>query len=187
MVLDAVAGRKISLLTAARENCAHQYEDASRTFNSLDSKAQWCATLAGVQLAALVVFLREENARALYSVFGNGGVALLGVALVLLLAVIAASVVAMKVTAVPVPYQAAEEVEAVASLLELEDAELTDQVLVNHLAEHNAAWKEAVDGISSAIESKAQSVSACQWLLLVALASSSGVVYLLLLSAWHWG
>ena len=176
--------RRIDLLGAARENCARQYDDFYRTFASLDSKAQAVATLAGVQLAALVIFLREGNLVLLQSRFGDTAAVVLLVTLVVLLVAIAGAVAAMKVTSVPMPYQAAAEVDAVASLVLLQGEEFSDQVVINHLSEHNDAWKAILEGIENATSQKARSVAACQWTLLLGLAGTVAVIYLLLLSAW---
>ncbi|MFN7940785.1 MAG: hypothetical protein U0X73_04255 [Thermoanaerobaculia bacterium] len=182
--LDNPDQRRIALLEAAREHCARQYDDFFRTFASLDSKAQSVATLAGVQLAALLVFLREGNLAVLRAGFGDVAAIVLAVTLVVLLLVIAAAVAAMKVTSLPTPYQAAEEAEAVASLIALQGDELSDQVVVNHLSEHNEAWTSALVGIELATRRKARIVEACQWTLLVGLVGSASVLYLLVLAAW---
>lgn len=172
------------LFAAARENCAKHYDDLFRTFMSLDSKAQSTATIAGVQLAAIVAFLQKGQIETLLRSYGAVAGAFLMTAVVLLVVVIGACVVAMWVTNVPAPYGADREAEALRSLRQLSPSEFSGETAVNHLAEHLEHWQKLVQEMSEATARKAKRVAACQGVMVLGLAAASTVFLLLLVASW---
>jgi hypothetical protein len=172
------------LLSAARDNCAKEYDDLFRTFASLDAKAQNTAAIAGVQLAAILAFLQKDNLRILVESYGPGTYPLLIATLITLVVVIGACMLAMKVTDLPEPYSGVREVEALASLRRLPSEEFDAETTVNHLVDHLEMWKGVIKGMSDATYTKATSVKACQWTMVLGLAGASMVFLLLVLALW---
>ena len=176
------ADRKCSLLEAARDNAAKQYDDLFRTFVALDSKAQSTATIAGVQVAAVLAFLGKSSVDKLTTQYGSGIFVLAIGTPLLLVAVVGACVWAMKVAVVPEPFGSPQEIEALKSLVALPEGEFTAETQLTHLSEHLDHWRECVEKMAAATGEKGSHVRACQYLMLAGLAASVSLFILLILA-----
>jgi hypothetical protein len=173
---------KRKLLELARDNCAKQFDDHSRTFTSLDSKAQAVATFAGAQLGVLLALLPKDALRLLLVAFGwKIWILILGTVTVLLVD-IAAALVAMRVRKTPLPFLAEPEVEAMNDIVALPLSELSEEVAVNHLSEHLGAWSCCLRDMATVIQNKAQDVFVCQCGLLFGLVGTTATLVLALLA-----
>ena len=173
--------QKCALLDAARDNAGKHYDDLFRTFIALDTKAQNTATIAGVQLGAILAFFHKGALEVLVALYGATVLAVAVFIPLLLLLVVGACVWAMKVADAPEPFDARNEIVALRSLVALPDSEFTPLTRLNHLSEHLEFWRNCVDEMTGVTSRKAESVQACQYVMLLGLHGTISLFILFIL------
>lgn len=174
--------RRIEILitasAAACDNAAKQYDDYSKTFAALDSKAQAVVTMGGIILAAIVTLTNSGKLGGLAAA-ASWPVTALGVLnICMALICIGLGFYASRVMPVSVPFAAADQIKEVDDLIHLPAAEVSKEKLLGYHAARMKHWKASLTNISEAVERKARYVKWAQWFIVATLAEGMFVLLL---------
>ena len=159
---------KVSLLIDARNVAAKHYEDYSKAFANLDTKASTIATISGIVLASVVAFLKGGRV----PVFAHENCAYMLIIVatpILALTAIIYSLFGAKVTEVIEPFDSLERMRESKNLAELVNDEFSQQHIIDYYRAQMDHWSKAIEDIKIVVSSKADRVLNGQRFLIAAL------------------
>ena len=160
----------ISVAKSASDNAAKQYDDYYKSFAALDGKAQNTCTIGGIVLASVIAFFTKGHTTSLPCEW-----CLLDYILLLLppTAALTAAMLSLEafwVRDVVIPFSAIEEIEEVDLLIQLPDAQFSQQHVIAYYHNRLKHWTDAIESINQVVEKKARFVIRGQIALAVSLA-----------------
>ncbi|MGA2332482.1 MAG: hypothetical protein ABSG75_12040 [Syntrophales bacterium] len=157
------------------------YEDSLKIFAALDAKAQNTSTIAGIFIAALFAFLRENELKFFVENVGLIGVLIFVFAIVLLIATIVQCIVAMRIREFYLPLSTLDIPGMVRCLKLLPDNELTCQKLDYYYNDIAKRWQTIQERLLDIIRGKGNKVSIAQIMLLSAIIIFAGLLIYLVI------
>ncbi|UWZ81829.1 hypothetical protein [Occallatibacter riparius] len=171
---------KVSVAISACDAAAKEYDDYYKSFSGIDAKAQGTATVGGIVLAAVASFFKDGYVVALMKA---GGLKVLVVVLPPALSLVAVilSAVALRVKDIIVPFESVNQMREATDLSKLSSEEFSDEHVITFYLRRNRRWRDALESIHGALQTKANWTLAAQCVLITALFALL-VLYLLVLN-----
>jgi hypothetical protein len=177
---------KVSLLVDACNIASKHYEDYSKAFANLDTKASTIATISGIVLAAVVAFFKGGRVPAITHECWVYMMISIAAPILALIAIIC-SLFGAKVTEVLEPFDSPERMREAKNLANLSTDELSRQHIIDYYRAQLDYWSQAIEDIKKVVRGKAARVLCGQYFLIASLVFLTALFLVILLTSSHAG